>query len=190
MLAMLMLTLGETVPQFTRRMQKVAAHMNSPAFAAANGRGLQGPTPRIVGGVESPAHAFPYVLSLNAAGNVCGAGLISPRWALTAAHCVADRHENYLSVAVHAHNLFAQDEHECSETVWVAQKRSRKDGDAPAILSDEEQDPPARRRRRTPKAAAKAVSMIGTRPSGALDLFRWSLRSRGVQETIEFLDCD
>ena len=33
---------SETVPQFTLRMQRVAAHMNSPGFAAADGRGLQG----------------------------------------------------------------------------------------------------------------------------------------------------
>ena len=34
--------LGETVPQFTQRMHKVADYMNSPAFAATDGRGLQG----------------------------------------------------------------------------------------------------------------------------------------------------
>ena len=34
--------LGETVPQFTQRMKKVELHMNSPGFAAADGRGLQG----------------------------------------------------------------------------------------------------------------------------------------------------
>ena len=34
--------LGETVPQFTQRIQKVAQHRSSPGFAAADGRGFQG----------------------------------------------------------------------------------------------------------------------------------------------------
>ena len=34
--------LGETVAQFAQRMASVVHHMNSPAFAAANGRGLAG----------------------------------------------------------------------------------------------------------------------------------------------------
>ena len=34
--------LGETVAQFTQRLQRVAEKMNSPAFAGAHGRGLPG----------------------------------------------------------------------------------------------------------------------------------------------------
>ena len=34
--------LGETVPQFTHRISKVAERMNSPAFSGGDGRGLPG----------------------------------------------------------------------------------------------------------------------------------------------------
>ena len=91
----------------------------------------------VVGGQTAEPFQFPFVLSLEFLGTQsCGATLLSAEWALTAAHCVADRHENYLSVAVHAHNLFAQDEHECSETVWVAQKRCHPEYNAWTMESD------------------------------------------------------
>jgi len=41
---------------------------------------------RIVGGVEADKHEFPSILNLGY--HSCGAALIHPKWALTAAHCV------------------------------------------------------------------------------------------------------
>ncbi|MEM7544015.1 MAG: trypsin-like serine protease [Pseudomonadota bacterium] len=51
---------------------------------------------RVVGGVESPENAYPFYVELRrfAEGggiSMCGAAAISPRWLLTAAHCVQDR---------------------------------------------------------------------------------------------------
>jgi len=59
-----------------------------------------GPASRIVGGRNSaPEHFWPWQLSLqflregttNSWGHTCGASLIDPNWALTAAHCVEER---------------------------------------------------------------------------------------------------
>ena len=49
------------------------------------------PTPRIVGGVEAGPHAYPFVLVFRSYGShICGAGLVAPEWAITAAHCIAE----------------------------------------------------------------------------------------------------
>ncbi|NXB79626.1 GRAM protein, partial [Donacobius atricapilla] len=44
--------------------------------------------PSIIGGREAKPHSRPYMVSLQFGGNhSCGAALLHPRWALTAAHC-------------------------------------------------------------------------------------------------------
>lgn len=46
-------------------------------------------TPRVVGGTPSPLGAYPWVVALTypSGFQFCGADLISPEWAVTAAHC-------------------------------------------------------------------------------------------------------
>ena len=95
----------------------VATLRPGPRHSDTTHRGL------IVGGQVTQPHEFPFVLSLQESGaHICGASLVSPRWALTAAHCVDARlAASAYSVGVHRHDLSlpTTHDHSCSERVAV-----------------------------------------------------------------------
>ncbi|XP_076298253.1 trypsin-2-like [Lasioglossum baleicum] len=50
---------------------------------------------RIVGGAPVDIQKHPYQLSLQTSGHICGASIISSKWAVTAAHCVGSAPSRY-----------------------------------------------------------------------------------------------
>ena len=82
-------------------------------------------TARIVGGAVAPAHAYPFVLSLQEYGfSMCGAGLLNHQWAVTAAHCIdANVPVSSYRLDIHRHNLGLENagDHRCSETIAAAE---------------------------------------------------------------------
>ncbi|CAH3166039.1 unnamed protein product, partial [Porites lobata] len=65
------------------------------------------PEARIIGGSTASPHSWPWQLSLRVMnGHSCGASLISPRWAITAAHCVMRSNDPHVySLVAGAHRI-------------------------------------------------------------------------------------
>ncbi|CAH3168809.1 unnamed protein product, partial [Porites evermanni] len=65
------------------------------------------PEARIIGGSTASPHSWPWQLSLRIMnGHSCGASLISPRWAITAAHCVMRSNDPHVySLVAGAHRI-------------------------------------------------------------------------------------
>ncbi|KAJ8976743.1 hypothetical protein NQ317_004295 [Molorchus minor] len=60
---------------------------------------------KIIGGADVPIDRFPYQLSLEYKGiHSCGATLIAPKWAVTAAHCTDKLSARYLTVRAGSSN--------------------------------------------------------------------------------------
>ena len=98
-----------------------------PPLGWDHGRVNKGMTARIVGGQETLPHEYPFVLSLREYGkHLCGASLIAPLWALTAAHCIDPDPETpaaIYSLDIHRHDLsiHASRDHTCTEVVLASE---------------------------------------------------------------------
>ena len=83
-------------------------------------------TPRCSSSAGAPVTPFEHnwVLGFRAGGYVCGASLIDEQWAITAAHCTQGTPAESMQVGVHRHALGWADngEHDCAETVDIAEK--------------------------------------------------------------------
>jgi hypothetical protein len=63
---------------------------------------------RIVGGVEAPPGAYPWMASLQLGNShFCGGALVDPNWVLTAAHCVVGSQPSSQDVILGRHDLSA-----------------------------------------------------------------------------------
>jgi len=74
----------------------------------------------VVGGEVTDPFSLPWTLSLLVGGQqMCGATLVHPRWAVTAAHCIGGSQvvPSAFSVGVYRHNLATPNEHACSEVI-------------------------------------------------------------------------
>ncbi|XP_078374644.1 uncharacterized protein LOC144658165 [Oculina patagonica] len=81
-------------------------------LALSQGCGRRHFASRVIGGVDAPAHSWPWQISLQdpLLGHKCGGSLISDQWVVTAAHCVVDKQDRPISptiftVVVGAHQL-------------------------------------------------------------------------------------
>ena len=67
----------------------------------------------------------------------CGASLIDQQWAMTAAHCTEGIAASSMEVHVHRHALYSfYDEHECTETLKIADKFEHPDYNTVASGND------------------------------------------------------
>ncbi|KXJ19654.1 chymotrypsin B [Exaiptasia diaphana] len=53
---------------------------------------------RVINGQDATPHAWPWQISFRRGGHICGASLISAKWAITAAHCVGSSPSQYTAV--------------------------------------------------------------------------------------------
>lgn len=69
---------------------RLAAAVLAAILAAASGTGAAALSPRIISGSAASVQTYPWIVSLDINGGMCGGSLISPDWVLTAAHCFLD----------------------------------------------------------------------------------------------------
>ena len=79
-----------------------------------------------------------WVLAFRAGGYVCGAALIDEQWAMTAAHCTDGISASRMQVGVHRHayGLADNGEHDCAETVDIAEKHEHPDYNGGTLEND------------------------------------------------------
>eukprot|EP00321_Phaeocystis_globosa_P016558 CAMPEP_0118809406 /NCGR_PEP_ID=MMETSP1162-20130426/251_1 /TAXON_ID=33656 /ORGANISM="Phaeocystis Sp, Strain CCMP2710" /LENGTH=362 /DNA_ID=CAMNT_0006738835 /DNA_START=54 /DNA_END=1138 /DNA_ORIENTATION=+ len=98
----------------------------------------RGPTARIVGGAPVTPFEHNWVLAFRAGGYVCGASLIDEQWAMTAAHCTDGISAPFMQVGVHRHayGLADNGEHDCAETVDIAEKHEHPEYNSVTLEND------------------------------------------------------
>ena len=69
---------------------------------------------------------------------MCGASLIDEQWAMTAAHCTQGTPAESMQVGVHRHALGWADngEHDCAETVDIAEKHEHPEYNSVTLEND------------------------------------------------------
>ncbi|KAK7080983.1 hypothetical protein SK128_023119 [Halocaridina rubra] len=81
--------------------------------------------PRIVGGVQTEVHEYPWqvaLVSFNAAGRpFCGGTIISDQWILTAAHCVIRKIPSDLYIVIGEHDWSTGTETSVTQVMAIAQ---------------------------------------------------------------------
>ncbi|XP_055596434.1 trypsin 3A1-like [Uranotaenia lowii] len=91
------------VISFLRLGQTVAASGNSSCDCVC---GINGRSNRIVGGVESEAHEYPWLAGLFRQGKLyCGASVVTKNYLITAAHCVNSFEPSEIRVYLGGHNI-------------------------------------------------------------------------------------
>ena len=93
-------------------------------------------TARIVGGAPVTPFEHNWVLQWRGGGYSCGASLIDEQWAMTAAHCTENIAASKMKVLVHRHKISKDGEHECAETVKIAQKFAHPDYNDNTLKND------------------------------------------------------
>ena len=79
-----------------------------------------------------------WVVLFRAGGFVCGASLIDEQWAMTAAHCTKGVAASSMQVGVHRHAYGWADngEHDCAETVAIAEKHEHPEYNSATLEND------------------------------------------------------
>jgi len=91
-----------------------------------------------VGGAPVTPFEHNWVILFRTGGFVCGASLIDEQWAMTAAHCTEGIAPSSMQVGVHRHAYGWADngEHDCAETVAIAEKHEHPGYDSGTLEND------------------------------------------------------
>ena len=110
---------------------------------------------------------------------MCGASLIDEQWAMTAAHCTQGTPAESMQVGVHRHALGWADngEHDCAETVDIAEKHEHPEYTSGTLENDIallrlSQVPPLPRALANRPAAHAAFSRLARVPPAAAGRLR------------------
>jgi hypothetical protein len=94
--------------------------------------------PRCCAGAPVTPFEHNWVILFRTGGYVCGASLIDEQWAMTAAHCTKGVAASSMQVGVHRHAYGWADngEHDCAETVAIAEKHEHPEYDSGTLEND------------------------------------------------------